>query len=835
MGKNDKHTPDVRWVISCAREETQRLRHRLVGAEHLLLGVLKFHHPLIEGLFASLHVSTASLLGALDFVMRRGNKAILSEPILSGAARAILGRAEDEAEQLGSPVVGLEHLVLALLGEQNGITTGIFESFGLDCQHARRQLLVLMDGSSARVILATEYHGRYESTPVLNQVSHDLTVAALEDRLDPLIGREGELERTMQILARRSRNNPVLIGPAGVGKTAIAEGLAQRIVQGRVPDNLLHARVVALEVGMLSCGTRFRGDFEERLKRILHEVAITPGIIIVIDELHTLVQTGVAEGSLDAANLFKPMLARGEFQCIGATTLDQYRKTVEADPALERRFQPVLVAEATVEDTTNILRGLRPRYEAFHHVVISDEALQTAVKLSTHYIPQRYQPDKALDLLDEAASRVNVQRAAVPESMRQLREELHRAQREKEYAIVCRDFPRAASIFKYERQVRQELWEAEQVWLAECSQQRPVVGTEDIAQIVAMWTGIPVIQMTDDEILRLLHLEDELHKRVIGQNEAVCAVTSAIRRSRTSVRDPRRPIGSFIFVGPTGVGKTELARTLTTSLFGAEDAMLKLDMSEFMESHNSARLIGSPPGYVGYQQAGQLTEFVRRHPYSVVLFDEIEKAHPKVFDLLLQILEDGCLTDAQGQVAHFQHTILILTSNIGTLHDVAGSMAFTCRQDIPLQEQQLLEHARRSDRTLQALREVFRPELLNRVDDIVIFHPLESEQLRAIIDIFIEQTRKKLEIRNIELKVTDSARMLLLKRGYHKEYGARPLRHIIQCLLEDHIAEAMLKGIIAQGMTVIANAEDETLTITVEDSSGDCVSTNSNGNAHIAA
>ncbi len=815
MGKNEKYTSDVREVINRAREETQCLRHRLVGSEHLLLSVLKLRDPLIEGLFASFHVSTTSLIGALDFVMRRGHKAILSEPILSVSARAILVRAEEEAEQLGSPVVGIEHLVMALLEEQNGVTAGILESFGVDSDRAQSQLLLLIESGSERVILTSEFHRRYESTPALNQVSHDLTLAALDDRLDPLIGRQGELERTMQILSRRSRNNPVLIGPAGVGKTAIAEGLAQRIVQGQVPDNLLHSRVVVLDVGLLSSGTRFRGDFEERLKRIFHEVAITPGIIIVIDELHTLVQTGVAEGSLDAANLFKPMLARGEFQCIGATTLDQYRKAIESDPALERRFQPVLVAEATTEDTIHILRGLRPRYEAFHHVVISEEALQSAVKLSTRYITHRYQPDKALDLLDEAASRVNVQRTAVPEGIRQLREDLYRAQREKEYAIICRDFPRAAKIFRCERQVRQELWNAEQAWLVECGRQRPVVGTQDIAQIVAVSTGLPVMQVTDDEVLRLLRLEDDLHKRVIGQHEAVCAVASAIRRSRTSLRDPRRPIGSFIFVGPTGVGKTELARALTASLFGSEDAMLKLDMSEFMESHNSARLIGSPPGYVGYQQAGQLTEFVRRHPYSIILFDEVEKAHPKIFDLLLQILEDGCLTDAQGQAAHFQHTILILTSNVGTLHDVPGSMAFANRRDVSMQEQRLLEHARRSDQIWQALREVFRPELLNRVDDVVVFHALEPEHLCTIIDIFIENTRKRLALQNIDLRVTDSARALLLKLGYQKEYGARPLRHVVQLLLEDRIAEAMLRGIIARGMTVVASAEGEALTITV--------------------
>jgi ATP-dependent Clp protease ATP-binding subunit ClpC len=813
MGKNEKYTPDVRHVINCAREETQRLRHRLIGPEHLLLSILKLRNPLIEGLFASLHVSTASLIGALDFVMRRGNKAILSEPILSVSTRAILVRAEEEAELLSSPVVGVEHLVLALLEEQNGVTAGILESFSVNCDRAQSQLHLLMDSGSERLIWTTEYHSRYESTPALNQVSHDLTIAALEDRLDPLIGRQEELERTMQILSRRTKNNPVLIGPAGVGKTAIAEGLAQRIIQEQVPDNLLHARVVALDVGLLSCGTRFRGDFEERFKRILQEVATTPGIIIVIDELQTLVQTGVAEGSLDAANLFKPMLARGEFQCIGATTLDHYRKTIESDPALERRFQPVLVAEATTEDTLQILQGLRPRYEAFHHVVISDEALQAAVKLSRRYITHRYQPDKALDLLDEAASRVNVQRAAVPESIRQLREELHRVQREKEYVIVCRDFPRAANIFKRERQVQQELWGAEQAWLAECSQQCPVVGIQDIAEVVAMSTGIPVAQMTDSEVLRLLQLEDELHKRVIGQHEAVCAVAGAIRRSRTHLRDPRRPIGSFIFVGPTGVGKTELARALAASLFGSEDAMLKLDMSEFMESHNSARLVGSPPGYIGYQQAGQLTEFVRRHPYSVLLFDEIEKAHPKVFDLLLQILEDGCLTDARGQAAHFQDTILILTSNIGTLHDVSGRMAFTSWQDGPMPEQRHLEHTHRSDHILQALREVFRPELLNRIDDIVVFHSLETEHLRKIVDIFIEQTQQRLALQHIDLQVTDSARMLLLKQGYQQKYGARPLRHVIQHLLEDRIAEAMLKGTIAREMTVVANAEEEALTL----------------------
>ena len=779
MGKNERYTPDVLNVIAYACKETQRLRHRLVSSEHLLVSILKLQDPVIEALFASLHVSTASLLQALDFVMGRGNRAILSEPILSVSTRAILARAEEEAEQAGSPVVTLSYLMLALLEEQNSVTAGILESFGIDSDYAQTQLLILMESGREHVTLSTLYHNRYASTPTLNQVSHDLTMAALEDQLDPLIGRQDELERTMQILTRRTKNNPVLIGPAGVGKTAIAEGLALRIVQGRVPDSLLRMRVVALDVGLLSVGTRFRGDFEERLKRILHEVVTTSGIIIVIDELHTLVQTGVAEGSLDAANLFKPMLARGEFQCIGATTFDEYRKTIESDPALERRFQPVLVPEATVEDTITVLQGLRPRYEAFHHVIVSDEAIQAAVKLSARYLPQRYQPDKALDLLDEASSRVNVQRAIIPPEIQQQRETLHQTQHEKEYAIISRDFPHAAHAYKRERQIRQQLWQAEQDWSDACNAQRPVVGAQDVAEIVAMWTGIPVLQIAGDEVLRLLNLEDELHKRVIGQHEAVHAVASAIRRSRTSICDPRRPIGSFIFVGPTGVGKTELARALAATLFGSEDAMLKLDMSEFMESHHSTRLIGSPPGYVGYQQAGQLTEFVRRRPYSVILFDEIEKAHPKIFDLLLQILEDGCLTTAHGQPVHFQHAIIILTSNIGTTHSKPHSMAFAHWQNSSLQEQRQIEQVRRSDQITQSLRDTFRPELLNRVDDTIIFHALDADQLRQIVDLFIEQTRQRLAAQSVNLRVLDSARVFLLKQGYSEEYGARPLRHVI--------------------------------------------------------
>jgi ATP-dependent Clp protease ATP-binding subunit ClpC len=834
VGKNERYTADVRQVISSAREETHRLRHRLVGTEHLLLSILKTQNPLVEGLFASLHVNTASLIQALDFVMGRGNKAILSEPVLSVSVRVILARAEEEADRLGSSLVGIEHLLLALLGEQNSVTAGVLESFGVDCSYAQTQLFSLIGSGYEHMKLATEYHSRYATTPVLNQVSRDLTLAALEDRLDPLIGRQVELERTMQILSRRTKNNPVLVGPAGVGKTAIAEGLALRIVQGRVPDNLQRCRVVSLDVGLLSVGTRFRGDFEERLKRILYEVISTPGIIIVIDELHTLVQTGVAEGSLDAANLFKPMLARGEFQCIGATTMDDYRKTIESDPALERRFQPVQVFETGVEETVSILQGLRSYYEKYHRVVITEDALQTAVDLSTRYINHRCQPDKALDLLDEASSRVNVQRSVVPEHIQLLRGKLQEVQQAKETAILARDFPLAAQMFRQERQVRQEMWQLEQTWLQEYREQRPVVRSDDIAKVVAMWTGIPVTQMSGDEVLCLLHLEDEMHKRVIGQHEAVRAVASAVRRSRTRLRDLHRPIGSFIFVGPTGVGKTELARALAIALFGTEDAMLKLDMSEFMESHTSARLIGSPPGYIGYHHAGQLTEFVRRRPYCVILFDEIEKAHSKVSDLLLQILEDGRLTDTHGQAVSFQHSILILTSNAGPSHPASGTMAFTSRKDPSLQKQQPIDHIYQREQIVNVLREIFRPELLNRVDDIVIFHTLGQEQLRQIVDLFLSQTHQLLEEQGISLLVSDQACLFLLQRGYSEEYGARPLRQLIQHLVVDRIAEAMLKGLVMADTTVLIDVEEENLIMKVKSSTNEPILVSDGGGDMVA-
>jgi len=812
MSTSNKYTPEARQAFAYAREEAVRLRHRSVGPEHLLLGLLRLNSTLLESLFVSLHVSTLRVAQAVEFVMGRGTKAYVNDPALNAATRHVITYAEAEAARTASELIDVEHLLLGIFGEENGIAAGVLSSFTMSIEATRQQLTTMTTIADEQVVYSKLYQARYDATPTLNQVSRDLTGAAIAGELDPMIGREDELERTMQILSRRSKNNPVLLGPAGVGKTAIAEGLAQRILDGNVPDILCNKRVVALDVATLTVGTKFRGDYEERLKKIMQEILTDKGIIIVVDELHTLMSSGVAEGSIDAANLFKPMLARGEFQCIGATTYDEYRKTVEGDPALERRFQPIQIRETNAQETGEILRGLRSRYEAFHHVTISNEALVAAVQMSSRYIQGRFQPDKSIDLIDEAAAHIGVQRTVVPEEIRQTRDEIVMVQRDKEHEIRQHNFALASLHRTRELRLRQTLQTLEYTWHTEQQAHLSVVGEQQIAEIVAKWTGIPVAQIAAEEAQRLLVLEEELHKRIIGQHEAVQAVAKAVRRSRTNLRDSHRPIGSFLFVGPTGVGKTELACALAGTLFGDENAILKLDMSEFMEDHTVSRLIGAPPGYVGHDSAGQLTEAVRRRPYSVVLLDEIEKAHPKIFDLLLQILDDGCLTDTHGQTVDFRHTIVIMTSNVGTARLKANGIAFTARRH-SREEEEATAHERMRSEVMPALKALFKPELLNRIDEIVLFHALEQTHLHEIVDIMIAQTQKRLAEQSITMAVSIEARRLLVRHGYDPVYGARPLRRTVQRMLEDMLAEAILQGTCVLGDTFVVDVLNDQLSL----------------------
>ncbi len=807
MSQLELYTAEGQKALIFAREEAVALRHRVIDPEHLVLGILKVKDPALESLFSRLEVDASRLEETLVFVVGRGNKAILSRPTMGQAVRAALHRAYDVALRMGQTKVGIEHLLLGVMGDETGIATGILENFGMTLGNAEREIEASFGAENGQTSRLTYYYRRSSETPTLNLVSRDLTIMALTGKLDPLVGREAELERAMQILSRRSKNNPALIGPAGVGKTAIAEGLALRIIEERVPENLRKCRVVSLEVGLLTVGTRFRGDFEERLKQIMHEILKSKEIIIVIDELHALVGTGVAEGSIDAGNLFKPMLGRGEFRCIGATTLDDYRKTIEADPALNRRFQPVMVDETTPEQTLEVLRGLRSSYADFHQVDINDEAMAAAVRMSSRYVQNRFQPDKALDLVDEAAARLRVSRSAASSEVMLLRESLRTLQKEKDKAIERGDFAFAARQRHTEQQLRQDLSDAEDAWFARREQERPLVDQQAIAAVVSMWTGIPVEQIAGEEAERLLRLEETLHRRVIGQHEAVQAVARAVRRARTDIRDGHRPIGSFLFVGPTGVGKTELARALAGALFADESALLKLDMSEFMEQHTVSRLIGSPPGYIGYDQGGQLIEAVRRRPFSIVLFDEIEKAHPNIFDLLLQILNDGCLTDAQGHTVSFQQTIIILTSNIGTATLKQSQMSFApARKTRQAQQAGALAHLR--SQILPAVTRAFRPELLNRFDEIVVFHPLEQAHLREIVDLMVAQTRQRIAEQSITLCVSDDACGLIVEQGYDPIYGARPLRRAVQRLLDDMLAESLLRGEITSGDTVTVDVEE---------------------------
>ncbi len=822
MSRFDQYSPEARRALAQAREIALRLQHKTICTEHLLCGLLDVSDATATTLITQLGVSVVRVRQALEFVIGRGARPPLVEPTLSSAARQARDLAEREAQADGLAEVGPEHILLGLLRENEGIAAGVLESFGLSYERVAAQAKLFRHLAATPTqanTFAAAHAARYQMTPTLNMISRDLTSAAVADQLDPLIGREDELNQVMQSLTRRRKNNPVVVGPAGVGKTAIAEGLAQRIAEGLVPEMLREKRLVALDIGLLTIGTKYRGDFEERLKLVVDEILRAQNIILFIDELQILLGAGGAEGSIDAANLFKPLLARGEFQCMGATTQDDYRRIIERDPALERRFQPIIAQAATIEQTVEVLRGLRPRYERFHRVRIGNAAIVAAAQMSDRYIQDRFLPDKALDLVDEAAARLRVIRAQTPADLLVMREELAQLQAAKETVVRSRDFAHASDLRDQELALHERIFLREIAWEQDRVDGWPTLTEIDIAEVVYRRTGIPAVQMTIEEAQRLLALEDELHRRLIGQHAAVTAVARAVRRSRAELRDRRRPIGSFIFAGPTGVGKTELARALAAALFGSQDALITLDMSEFMERHSVARLIGSPPGYVGYDQPGQLTEAVRRRPYSVVLFDEIEKAHPQAFDLLLQIMEDGRLTDAKGRQVDFKNTIVIMTTNagasqLGSRNAIGfgrGAAATDEASDAPT-AQDTYTH----DVVMKALQTVFRPEFLNRVDDIAIFRRLNRDEARKVLRLMLAQTEARLSERLISLRITTAAEDLLLTRGFDAEYGARSLRRIVQALVEDRLAEALLLDQALEGDLITLDHEgqgDEQLTL----------------------
>ncbi|MCL6648237.1 MAG: ATP-dependent Clp protease ATP-binding subunit [Chloroflexi bacterium] len=803
----DKFTERARKVLTLAQEEAQRFNHNYIGTEHLLLGLVREGDGVAAKVLANLGVELNKVRSAVEFIIGRGDRMVLGEIGLTPRAKKVIELAVDEARRLNHHYIGTEHLLLGLVREGEGIAAGVLESLGVNLERVRAETIRVLSQSMPQSHPEMRSPAR---TPTIDQLGMDLTAAARANKLDPVIGRQKEIERVIQILSRRTKNNPVLIGEPGVGKTAIAEGLAQRIVNGDVPETLLGKRLLTLDIGSLVAGTKYRGEFEERLKKVIEEIRTSGNCMLFIDELHTLVGAGAAEGAVDAANILKPSLARGELQCIGATTLDEYRKYIERDAALERRFQPVLVEEPTVEETIEILRGIKDRYEQHHRLTITDEALKAAAELAARYIPDRFLPDKAIDLIDEAASRVRLQRSMTPPSLKEALKGLETVRKEKEAAISSQQYEYAAELRDRELKLADKIEKLEMGWQSMQGSDKPEVTPDDVAQVVSMWTGIPVVRIAGDESQRLVHMEEALHKRVVGQDEAISVVSKAIRRARAGLKDPKRPIGSFIFLGPTGVGKTELVRALAEFLFGSEDHMIKLDMSEFMERHAVARLVGAPPGYVGYDEGGQLTEAVRRKSYSVVLFDEIEKAHPDVFNILLQILDEGRLTDAKGRRVDFRNTVIVMTSNVGAdliKRDVVTGFR-TTRDEVKTREQ---AYQRMKDKIMAEMKNLFRPEFLNRIDATVVFHPLSREQIRQIVDLEISKVQKRLVEQSITLVLTEEAKDWLAERGYDETFGARPLRRVIQHHIEDRLSEALLAGSVRPGDTVTVVVEGDDL------------------------
>jgi ATP-dependent Clp protease ATP-binding subunit ClpC len=795
-----RFTERAQKVLALAQEEAIRLGHNNVGTEHILLGLIREGEGIAAKALQVLGLGPEKIQKEVETLIGRGQEAVQTIHY-TPRAKKVIELSMDEARKLGHSYVGTEHILLGLIREGEGVAARVLNNLGVSLNKARQQVLQLLGSNES----SSSHRGSSASanTPTLDSLARDLTAIARDGTLDPVIGRAKEIQRVIEVLSRRTKNNPVLIGEPGVGKTAIAEGLAQQIINNEVPETLRDKRVMTLDMGTVVAGTKYRGEFEDRLKKVMDEIRQAGNIILFIDELHTLIGAGGAEGAIDASNILKPALARGELQCIGATTLDEYRKYIEKDAALERRFQPITVNEPTKDESIQILQGLRDRYEAHHRVTITDDAIEASVQLSDRYISDRFLPDKAIDLIDEAASKVRLRSYTAPPNLKELEQKLEEVRKEKDAAVQSQEFEKAASLRDSEQRLREELEKTKDVWKEKQGKENTEVTPEDIAQVVSSWTGVPVTKLAEEETERLLKMEEILHDRVIGQSEAVTAISKAIRRARAGLKDPKRPIGSFIFLGPTGVGKTELARAVAETLFGDEDAIIRIDMSEYMEKHTTSRLVGSPPGYVGHEEGGQLTEKVRRKPYSVILLDEIEKAHPEVFNILLQVLEDGRLTDSKGRTVDFRNTVVIMTSNVG-----ASTLKRNRSLGFAVSDQNQKYNDMKT-KVMDELKRAFRPEFLNRIDEIIVFHSLEKEHLLKIVSLMSESLRKRLSDQGIDIELTQAALEKITDEGYDPDYGARPLRRALQRKIEDRLSEELLRGNINKGQTVKIDVEQD--------------------------
>lgn len=799
-----RFTERAQKVLALAQEEAVRLGHNNIGTEHILLGLISEGEGIAAKALQALGLGSDKIQNEVESLIgkgQEGSKTIHYTP----RAKKVIELSMDEARKLGHSYVGTEHILLGLIREGEGVAARVLNNLGVSLNKARQQVLQLLGSNEVNSSSSQSGGATHANTPTLDSLARDLTAVAKEESLDPVIGRSKEIERVIQVLSRRTKNNPVLIGEPGVGKTAIAEGLAQAIIANEVPETLRNKRVMTLDMGTVVAGTKYRGEFEDRLKKVMDEIRQAQNVILFIDELHTLIGAGGAEGAIDASNILKPSLARGELQCIGATTLDEYRKYIEKDAALERRFQPIQVNEPTLDESIQILKGLRDRYEAHHRVTITDDAIDQAVKLSDRYISDRFLPDKAIDLIDEAGSKVRLRSYTAPPNLKELEQRLDETRKEKDAAVQSQEFEKAASLRDSEQRLREELEEMKNEWKKKQGQEATEVTVEDIAQVVASWTGIPVSKVAEEETERLLKMEEILHERIVGQEEAVKSISKAVRRARAGLKDPKRPIGSFIFLGPTGVGKTELARAVAETLFGDEDSVIRIDMSEYMEKHTTSRLVGSPPGYVGHDDGGQLTEKVRRKPYSVILLDEIEKAHPEVFNILLQVLEDGRLTDSKGRTVDFRNTAIIMTSNVGASTLSRNKfLGFTT-------DSENQEYKDMKSKVMDDLKRSFRPEFLNRIDELIVFHSLEKKHVREIITLMADQLKKRLMEQGIEFELTEAAKDKITDLGYDPEYGARPLRRALQKQVEDRLSEELLKGTIVKGQKALIDVKDDEL------------------------